>query len=59
MLKDKEWKKYPVGSIGYYKSMQAYITPEHLRERYKSYQYAGNLKLKKAVRAKIVRLKHS
>lgn len=58
MLIDEEWKKYPVGSIGYYKSMEAYIIPEHLRHRYnQSHRNTEDLKLKKAIKVNVKRIK--
>lgn len=56
---NEDWKKYPVGSVGYYKSMQAYKTPEHLREGYKEpvRSTSDMYKFKKAIRVVSTKLK--
>lgn len=55
-MNDEDWKKYPVGSVGYYRSMMAYITPEHLRDNYKPPKIGGG-KFKKPIRVKHTKLK--
>lgn len=54
MIKER---KYPVGSVGYYKQMNAYYVSEHLRDGYKDPKPCKkNIKFKKAIRAKVIKL---
>ena len=50
---------YPVGSVGYYKWMQRYVEPEHLREGYiEPKRVKRNIPLKRAIRIKTRKLNY-